>query len=109
MDDFGEGYVDRTDLIAAIAEQSGQDIAVVTELVDALSRVLADDLASSGKVVLPGIGTITKDSMQAGDFLLIPEGGPEPCPDIPEGSRASRKGERIKNALKALDFITRNI
>lgn len=101
--------MDRTDLIECIAERSGKDVAIVTNLVDALIRVLAEDLAASGKVVLPGIGVIRRDTARKGEFLLYPEEEPDSFPDVADQGRAARKGERIRNALKALDFITRNI
>lgn len=102
-----EEVVDRDELIAAIAERTGHDVSTVTDLVDTLTRVLAEDLVASGKVVLPGIGVIRRDPGRAGEFLLTPDSGLHPLPE-PKG-RSARTGERIKNALRSLDFITKNI
>jgi len=99
--------VDRAELIAAIAGRTGHDVSTVTDLVNSLIRVLAEDLADSGKAELPGIGIIRRDPTRSGEFMLTPD--PEFCLLSGSKGRSAQTGERIRNALKSLDFITKNI
>ena len=100
--------MNRSELVAAVAEHTGHSQAAVNGVVDAIFAVVSKEVASGNKVTIPGVLGSSFCSLKEGLVLFagIKHGGSILCSDI---SALSIELTRIMHGEKRIqDHIRRN-
>jgi DNA-binding protein HU-beta len=97
----------KTELVALLQEKTGGSPEEVRKTVNAMIDIITESLAEGDKILLPGVGSlkVVDKSEQRGRHPLT---GEEIT--IPASKRVKfSPGKILRETVKSLDFITKNV
>ena len=94
-------------LIKRLQKEMGYDQDEATRIVEAMMDVLTESLAQRDKLTLSGIGTLAV--VQPSPDTLLPDQDACLKNDLQSRDIKFSPGQRLKEALAALDFITKDL
>lgn len=99
--------MNKTELVERFKNEMGYSEGEATRIVDAMTDIMIDSLSQGDKISLPGVGTLEVVD-RAERKGRNPNTGEEMTIPASKNVKFS-PGKRLKDAVMALDFITRSL